>query len=77
MGMRVIVVEPDARKRELKLERLREAGHLVVGAVREEYARAAMRVSPYPLVVWLEGDDMPYAIGQDLGGQVDLMADAF
>lgn len=59
MVTRVLVVEPDARLREEKEERLREAGYLVAGVGEMELARSAVELSPYPLYVLMDGEELP------------------
>lgn len=60
MVTRVLVVEPDARLREEKAARLRAAGYLVVAVGEMELARSAVELSPYPLYVLMDGDELPY-----------------
>jgi DNA-binding response OmpR family regulator len=64
---RVLIIEPDAQLREVKEAQLRAAGYLVVGVADEEMAREAVRVSPYPLLVFDSEDALPlYAKTQPL-----------
>ena len=53
---RVLIIEPDARLREIKETELRAAGYLVLGVADEGLARDALRVSSHPMLI-LEPDD--------------------
>jgi hypothetical protein len=56
---RVLLIEPDARLREIKEAQLRATGHLVLGVAEADLACAALSVSPYPLLVIGPDDALP------------------
>jgi DNA-binding response OmpR family regulator len=59
MVTRVLVVEPDALMRETVEAMLTAAGYATAGVSDASLAHAALRVSPYPLVVLVGHGDLP------------------
>jgi hypothetical protein len=57
--IRVVIIEPDARRREIKETQLKAAGYHVIGVADEDLARAVARVSPYPLLMLRPDDAFP------------------